>query len=95
MQAEEAVQFDLMMCSMPLVGKVDETRFMQWFDFHRNLHKVDYFQIYDAGGVHESLLKRLEPFINEGSVSVFDMRAAYKIYSGAVAKVRGQFGALC
>jgi len=65
-QAEDAVQFNLMLCSMPLVGKVDETRFMQWFDFHRATHKVDYFQIYDAGGVHESLLRRLEPYIRRG-----------------------------
>ncbi|CAI5500904.1 unnamed protein product, partial [Closterium sp. Naga37s-1] len=76
--AEETLVYDVMYCSPPLQREYDTLRLYQWVEFHRKVHRIDFFQLYDAGGVTDDFLGVAESFVNERLLAVLDMRMAAK-----------------
>ncbi|CAI7930452.1 unnamed protein product [Closterium sp. NIES-54] len=76
--AEETLVYDVMYCSPPLQREYETLRLYQWVEFHRKVHRIDFFQLYDAGGVTDDFLGVAESFVNERLLAVLDMRMAAK-----------------
>lgn len=47
---------------------------IEFLKYHRKVHFVDHFFLYNSGGITESLLSLLKPQISEGIVSITDFR---------------------
>ncbi|GJP63287.1 hypothetical protein CLOP_g20342 [Closterium sp. NIES-67] len=76
--AEETLVYDVVYCSPPLHREYDTLRLYQWVEYHRKAHRIDFFQLYDAGGVTDDFLGVAESLVNERLLAVLDMRMAAK-----------------
>lgn len=65
----------LTFCSSPIYGDISEAHFVEWLEFHRVTHGVDYFHIYDAGGINPSLRAKLKPYLSARMMTITDVRA--------------------
>eukprot|EP00271_Cylindrocystis_brebissonii_P002894 TRINITY_DN13651_c0_g1_i2.p1 TRINITY_DN13651_c0_g1~~TRINITY_DN13651_c0_g1_i2.p1 ORF type:complete len:497 (-),score=54.21 TRINITY_DN13651_c0_g1_i2:717-2207(-) len=61
-------------CSSPIYGEINEERFMEWIEYHQITHGIDYFHLYDAGGITPSLRARLKPYINGRMMTITVVR---------------------
>ncbi|GLU08582.1 hypothetical protein SLE2022_254880 [Rubroshorea leprosula] len=68
-------KYDYLYCGSPLYGNLSPQRVREWIAYHVRLFgKRSHFIIYDAGGVHEEVLKVLKPWMELGYVTLQDVR---------------------
>eukprot|EP00271_Cylindrocystis_brebissonii_P015469 TRINITY_DN38370_c0_g1_i1.p1 TRINITY_DN38370_c0_g1~~TRINITY_DN38370_c0_g1_i1.p1 ORF type:complete len:472 (+),score=55.41 TRINITY_DN38370_c0_g1_i1:424-1839(+) len=62
-------------CSAPMFGEFHVYRTYQFLEFHRVLHGVDLFHIYNNGGIDAELMTLLGPHIQAGRMTITDVSA--------------------
>ncbi|CAI5504016.1 unnamed protein product [Closterium sp. Naga37s-1] len=79
-------------CSSPLYKPTHAGRLREWMDFHRTVHRVDLFLLYDAGGVDGAVRHALHPLLAGGTVQIADLRdaARFESYHHAQGEGEGQ-----
>eukprot|EP00271_Cylindrocystis_brebissonii_P020133 TRINITY_DN6537_c0_g1_i1.p1 TRINITY_DN6537_c0_g1~~TRINITY_DN6537_c0_g1_i1.p1 ORF type:complete len:504 (+),score=6.33 TRINITY_DN6537_c0_g1_i1:56-1567(+) len=61
-------------CSVPLQGGLVATSVIEWVLYHHHLHSVEFFDLYNAGGIDDTLHGLLNPHVDEGILRITDIR---------------------
>ncbi|CAI5498928.1 unnamed protein product, partial [Closterium sp. Naga37s-1] len=67
---------NLTYCSAPMFGAIDTQRLLEWIEFHRSVHGVDYLRMYDAGAMDDDVMAALRPYLRAGIMDITDIRGA-------------------
>ncbi|CAI5463997.1 unnamed protein product, partial [Closterium sp. Yama58-4] len=76
---------NLTYCSAPMFGAIDTQRLLEWIEFHRSIHGVDYLRMYDAGAMDDDVMAALRPYLRAGIMDITDIKgpALYDTWSYA------------
>ncbi|CAI5477584.1 unnamed protein product, partial [Closterium sp. Yama58-4] len=76
---------NLTYCSAPMFGAIDTQRLLEWIEFHRSVHGVDYLRMYDAGAMDDDVMAALRPYLRAGIMDITDIKgpALYDTWSYA------------
>ncbi|CAM6119576.1 unnamed protein product [Calypogeia fissa] len=68
-------KYDYLYCGSPIFGSISPQRIREWIAYHVwRFGPRSHFVLYDAGGIHEGVRKILQPWVEKGFVSVFNIR---------------------
>ena len=65
---------------------------LEWIEYHRVVHSVGHFYLYDSGAVDDEMRAKLAPLLKAGVVTITDLRATLLFslyYKGQVGGWRG------
>lgn len=88
MQPQAPFAHRLAYCGSPIYGHIQNERLLEWIEYHRVTHGVDFFHLYDAGGVDQTLRLRLKPYMSAKVMDVRDAREINKFETWMSAQVR-------
>lgn len=71
----EAPKYDYLYCGSSLYGNLSPQRVREWIAYHvRMFGEKSHFVIHDAGGVHPEVMEVLRPWMEQGFVTLQDIR---------------------
>lgn len=72
-------QYDYIYCGSPLFGNLSPQKIREWLAYHAHFFGPrSHFFLYDAGGVHDEVLRVIAPWIKAGRVTLDNIRAQEK-----------------
>lgn len=73
-------KYHVTFCSPPVHSAIDAKRVYEWLEYHINLG-IDYFILYDAGGITDDVLQTLLPYESKFILEVRDVRETLDLES--------------
>lgn len=74
LEPKEPFQYEVAYCSPLFHDAMIARQVWEWLEFHRVIHNVTHFFLYDAGGMDEEMTKMLDPYVDKKLATITDMR---------------------